>query len=76
MITDLNSYKDVKMAQKIEDGLKASLQAMQSCIDILKHHKQYVVIMESMSTISTAQKITQIQLKKCSQFIEENKKND
>lgn len=71
---DLNEYKDIKMAKKIEAGLKQSAKAIQTCLDILKHHKQYVVVMESMSTLSTAQKITQIQLKKCNQFINENKK--
>jgi len=71
---DLNAYKDVKMAKKIESGLKTSLKAIQTCLDILKHHKQYVVVMESMSTLSTAHKITQIQLKKCAQFIAEHKK--
>lgn len=71
---DLNAYKDVKMAKKIESGLKQSLKALQTCLDILKNHKQYVVVMESMSTLSTAHKITQLQLKKCSQYIEEHKK--
>ena len=71
---DLNQYKDLKMAKKIEAGLKQSLKALQTCLDILKTHKQYVVVMESMSTLSTAHKITQIQLKKCGQFIAEHKK--
>jgi hypothetical protein len=72
MITDLNSYKDLKKAKKMEEGLVSSLKAFQVCLDTLKNHKKYVTVMESMSTISTSYKITEIQLKKCREFIKEH----
>jgi len=75
MITDLNDYKDVKKAKKIQKDLEKIKRSLQTCLDILKHDKHYVTVMESMSVISTSHKITEIQLAKCKQFIE-NKKND
>jgi len=74
MITDLNSYKDLKKAKKIEEGLASSLKAFQVCLDTLKDHKKYVTVMESMSTISTAYKVTEIQLRRCREFIKEHSK--
>lgn len=75
MITNLNSFKDLKKAKKIEKDLEKVKRSLQTCLDILKHDKQYITIMESMSTLSTAYKITEIQLVKCKQFIE-RQKND
>jgi len=74
MITDLNSFKDVKKAKKVVEGLQNSLKALQTSLDILKHYKQYVTIMESLSTLSTSYKITEIQIKRVKEFIKENDK--
>lgn len=73
MITDLNNFKDLKKAKKIEKDLEKVKRSLQTCLDILKHDKNYVTVMESMSTISTAYKITEIQLLKCKKFIETKK---
>lgn len=72
MITDLNKFKDVKKAKEIKNGLESSLQALQVCLDTLKDHKTYITVMESLSTLSTAHKITEIQLKRCKEFIKEH----
>lgn len=75
MITDLKSFKDIKKVKKMEQDLEKVKKSLQTCLDILKADKQYMTVMESMSTISTAYKITDIQLMKCKQFIA-NQKND
>lgn len=72
MITDLKSYKDIKRAKKVADDLQDSLKAFQTCLDVLKPHKEYVTVMESMSTISTSYKVTEISLKKCKEFIKKH----
>jgi len=71
MITDLTKYRDLKKAKKVVQGLESSLKTFQVCLDMLKPFKQYVTVMESMSTISTSYKITEIQLKKCKEYIKE-----
>lgn len=73
MITDLISYKDVKKAKKIRDDLQSSLKALQICLDTLKQYKRYVTIMESMSTLSTSYRVTELQLKRCQDFIKDHK---
>lgn len=76
MIKDLNKFKDVKKAKEIKDGLESSLKALQICLDTLNNHKKYVTVMESMSTLSTAHKITEIQLRRCKEFIKEHENED
>lgn len=76
MITNLNKFKDVKKAKEIQTGLESSLKALQTCLETLKNHKTYVTVMESMSTLSTAHKITEIQLRRCKEFIKEHENED
>lgn len=76
MITDLGKHKDVKKAEKVEKDLSKMLKNIQISIDTIKEHKQYVSIMECLSILSTSYKVVEIQLRKCKEFIKDQKNEE